>query len=124
LGNLLDTIEESDVKMTATLQDKMIAYKATGKKLTSSIEFTKGSSGGKSRVKRDRDASAEGDAASSQALIFRTSNASPIGSIQPCKRQRQRHPGNNDHIHWANLTLCEFCNHGVKSKVLQCRCVC
>jgi hypothetical protein len=128
LGNLLDTIEESDVKMTATLQDKMIAYKATGKKLNSSINFTKGSSEAKARSKRERGASADGqskgDAAASQAPIFRQGNTSAIGSIHPYKRQRQHHPGNNDHIPWSKLTLCEFCNHGVKSKVLQCKCVC
>jgi hypothetical protein len=129
LGNLLDTIEESDVKMTAALHDKMIASKATGKKFTSPINYTIGSSQGQpKRCKRAEfaDGQSKGDAAASPALIFQPSNKSAIRLIGPGprKRQRQAHPGNNDHIPESELTLCEICNHGVKSKVLQCRCVC
>jgi hypothetical protein len=119
LANLVDTIEEADLKMTTTLQDKMIAFKARGGRLTSSIEHTKGNSGKKSKhAKRD-----EGGAALSSAAMFPNSNQSPIDQIRPQKRQRQAHPGNNGHIHWKKLKLCEFCNLGVQSKVLQCRCV-
>ncbi len=133
MGNLVDTIEESDVTMTAALQDKMIASKATGSKFVSAIEHTKGGKGGggsakkrsSSSSKRDDDASSSSaPPANSAPLMFAPSNKSPLSSLPPVKRQKQKHPGNNEHIHWAQLTLCEFCNHGVQSKVLQLRCVC
>jgi hypothetical protein len=123
LATLVDTIEEADLKMTTTLQDKMIAFKARGGKLTSTIEHTKGNSGKKSKLAKDakRD---EGGAALSSAAMFPKSNQSPIDQIRPRKRQGQAHPGNNGHIHWKKLKLCEFCNLGVQSKVLQCRFAC
>ena len=135
MGNLVDTIEESDVTMTAALQDKMIASKATGSKVVSAIEHTKGGTGrgvggsAKKRTssssKRDDDASSSSaPSANSAPLMFPPSNKSPLSSLLPVKRQKRKHPGNNEHIHWAQLTLCEFCNHGVQSKVLQLRCVC
>ena len=102
--------------MTAALQDKLIASKALGKKLTSTIEFTKG---GKSK-KREQNS----EKAASSAPMFPSHNKSPLENIMPAKRQRQEHPGNNEHIHWTKLTLCEYCNHGVQSKVLQLKCVC
>jgi hypothetical protein len=128
LGNLVDTIEESDVTMNAALQDKMIASKATGSKFISAIEHTKpkGCGGGaKKRSQHDDSASSSLVSQGNSALpMFPPSNKSAIASIPPAKRHKQKHPGNNEHIHWTELTLCEFCNHGVQSKVLQLRCVC
>jgi hypothetical protein len=119
LGNLLDTIEEADLKMTTTLMDQKIAFKARGGKLISTIEHTK------KKLKYATDAKLnDGGAALSSAAMFPKSNHSPINQIKPLKRQRQAHRGNSDHIHWTKLKLCEFCNNGVQSKVLQCRCVC
>jgi hypothetical protein len=129
LGNLVDTIEESDVTMTAALQDKMIASKATGSKFTSSIEHTKakehkGRGGGaKKRSSSDDALSSTAPPANPAQQMFAPSNKSPLSSMTTVKRQKQAHPGNNEHIHWTKLTLCEFCNHGVQSKVLQLRCV-
>jgi hypothetical protein len=121
LGDLLDTIEEGDVKMTASLQDKMIAYKGqSGRKLISNIEHTKVGKGRKGKRPRQDD---EGGVASATLTpMFPQRNKSPLDSMQPAKRTKQRHPGNSKHIAWSNLHLCQFCNHGVQSKVLQCIC--
>lgn len=102
--------------MTAALQDKLIASKALGKKLTSTIVFTKG---GKSKKREQKS-----ENAASSAPMFASRNKSPLENILPSKRQRQDHPGNNEHIHWTKLTLCEYCNQGVQSKVLQLKYVC
>lgn len=91
--------------MTAALQDKLIASKALGKKMTSTIEFTKG---GKSKKREHKS-----EKAASSAPMFPSHNKSPLENIM-----------NNEHIHWTKLTLCEYCNHGVQSKVLQLKCVC
>jgi hypothetical protein len=98
--------------MTSSLQDKNIALKARGGKLTSMIEHTKARGNKTSKRK------------SVEKPMFQPSNQSSIDRIQPVKRRRQMHPGNNAHLHWRDLQLCPYCNHGVKSKVLKCRCVC
>ena len=99
LGNLLDTIEEGDVKMTASLQDKMIAYKGQSGKHISPIEYTK-----TKKSKRSRD----------EAPVYPQSNQSPLTLLQPVKRQKGKHPGNNSHIPWNQLHLCVYCNQGVQ----------
>jgi len=103
LGDLLDTIEEGDVKMTASLQDKMIAYKGQSGKCVSTIEYTKK----KDRKRKDQEPV-------SSTSVYPQSNQSPLTTLQPVKRQKCIHPGNSSHIHWSKLHLCQFCNHGVQ----------
>jgi hypothetical protein len=103
LGDLLDTIEEGDVKMTASLQDKMIAYKGQSGKCVSTIEYTKI----KNRKRKDQ-------APVSSTSVYPQSNKSALTALTPAKRQKCKHPGNSSHIHWSKLHLCEFCNHGVQ----------
>jgi hypothetical protein len=97
--------------MTAALHDKMIAFKTQGGRLTSTIDYTK-ATGGKGK-KRSR--AADSGAPEAPAQMFAPTNKSPLSSIRPEKRRKQTHPGNNLHIPWRDLHLCEFCNNGVKS---------
>ena len=102
--------------MSAGLHDRMIASKASGQALVSSITYTK--------VKKRKCEEHKDGAAVRPGQMFPATNKSALNFIPTAKRCTQTHPGNNAHIHWAKLKLCEFCNQGVLSKVLQCRCVC
>ncbi len=104
-----DLLKTKD-KVSGLVLDKKIAHKSHGRFFTSPIDFTKptlpkGGKGGKGVMKQGAPAI---KAATPQA--FKSANQSPIALLQPVKKPRQSHPGNNAHLKLEDMKYCDSCN--------------
>jgi hypothetical protein len=94
--------DEADHAMTTAILDRNIASKAKGN-FTSNLTYTQPSKNKQSGKKQN---------GVNKDSVFRQSNPSPINSLQPATRSKQKHPGSKKHVHWTKLKFCKYCNDG------------
>jgi hypothetical protein len=100
--------------MTSLIQDRQIAHKGRTGRHTSTIVYTKGGSASR---KGQSNGQGKGDEVDKRP-VFKSHNMSPMTATGVtsaiAKRPKQSHPGTSKHLNWRELTLCQYCNYGVK----------